>query len=561
MRWRSSHATVKGLIEPATGPDGAAGWRFEIDGVDGQFAADELGARPLPLDKLVVRGIAFPDSGRAEVSQFLMNAGPANVAMAGTIATSGTNRQTRLDGRIGPMPLDALKAMWPQGLAPQTRQWVAGRVVTGQLTGGSFSIVSQRPSVRDVGGATAPVDREIALDLEVEKIGIEYLKGMPLLEAPNARLTINGTAATFFLPSAAIRSAPGQQLQIQDARLLVSGIDQERPLAHVGARLAGPAGAMLDLLGRQPLGLLRNTALDASGFDGKLDARFSAKFPIHDALSMKDVQIIEAKASIVEGQARKVMGRYTISGASIRAEARDNVIDVAGEALLEGVLTRLSWRHALLADPKELQSLKLRAMLGNSERAALGINLGDLVSGDVQLDLTVRPGDDEAPLVRAVADLTAAEINLSRGRLVEASGAARRAAVRPRQAARRQCGAAEFQARRRHHRHQRLGRARRRQPADRVSVHRFLAQYGEQPHRPRLVQAGSGLGNQGERAAVRRPGPVPRLPQCRQGQARKCAIAYGRDRYRGHVSTRYRACRTRPAPRRRIRSCGLSICA
>jgi hypothetical protein len=412
LRWRSSHATVKGLIEPATGRDGTAGWRFEIDGVDGQLAGDELGARPLPLDKLVMRGIAFPDSGRAEVSQFSINAGPASVAMTGNIAAIGNQRLARLDGRIGPMPLDALKAVWPQGLAPQTREWVAGRIVTGRLTGGSFSIISKSPAARDAREAPAPVEREVALDLQVEQIGIEYLKGMPPLEASNARLSVSGTAATVYLPTAVIRAAPGQQLQIQDARLLVSGVDQDRPLAHIDARLAGAAGVVLDLLGRQPLGLLRNTVLDATGFDGKLEARFSAKFPIHDALSMKDVDIVEAKASIVEGNARKVMGRYTISGASIRAEARDNVIDVVGEALLEGVLTRLSWRHALLADPKDLQSLKLSAMLGNSERAQLGINLGDLVSGDVQLDLAIRPGDDETPTVRAVADLTAAEINL-----------------------------------------------------------------------------------------------------------------------------------------------------
>ena len=413
LRWRSSHATVKGLIEPATGMDGSAGWRFEIDGVDGRLAADELGAEPLALDKLVMRGVAFPDSGRADVSQFLMNAGPANIAMTGSIDAAGNNRLARLDGRIGPMPIEALKAMWPLGLAPQTRQWVAGRVVTGRLTGGSFSIVNQRPNVRDARDTKVPVERDVALDLEVEKIGIEYLKGLPLLEAGNARLTINGNNATFFLPAAVIRAAPGQHLQVQDARLLVSGVDQDRPLAHIDARLAGPAGSVLSLLDRPPLGLLRNTALEGTGFDGKLEARFSAKFPIHDALSMRDVHVIEAKASVVEGNARKVMGRYTISGASIRAEARDNIIDVAGEALLEGVLTRLSWRHALLADPKELQSLKLRANLGNSERAQLGINLGELVSGDVQLDLTIRPGDEEAPVVRAVADLTNAEINLS----------------------------------------------------------------------------------------------------------------------------------------------------
>ena len=209
LRWRSGHATVKGLVEPATGHDGAAGWRFEIDGVDGQFAAEELGARPLSLDKLVMRGTAFPDSGRAEVSQFLMNAGPASVAMAGTIDASGNNRLARLDGRIGPMPLDALKTMWPQGLAPQTREWVAGHIVTGRLTGGSFSVISKSSTAREARDATAVLDREVALDLEVENIGIEYLKGMPPLEASTARLTVSGTAATVVLPTAVIRSGPG----------------------------------------------------------------------------------------------------------------------------------------------------------------------------------------------------------------------------------------------------------------------------------------------------------------------------------------------------------------
>lgn len=414
LRWRSSHATLKGQIEPATGRDGGAGWRFEIDGIDGKLAADELDARPLTLDKLVIRGVAIPASGRVDVTQFLMNAGPANIAMAGSIDTTGNNQLARLEGRIGPMPLDALKAMWPQGLAPQTRQWVAGRIVTGHLTGGSFNITSRRSAARGALDAkSAHVDREVALDLEVEKIGIEYLKGMPPLEAANARLSVTGTTATFVLPAAVIRAGPGQQLQIQEARLLVSGVDQERPIAHIDARLTGPAGGAIDLIGRPPLGLLRNTALDPTGFDGKIDGRFSVTFPIHDALSMKDVQIVEAKATIVEGAARKVMGRYTVSGASIKAEARDNVIDVSGEALLDGVLTRLSWRHALLGDPKDVQSLKLRATLGNSERAQLGMNLGELVSGDVQLDLTVRPGDDDGPAIRAVADLTAAEINLS----------------------------------------------------------------------------------------------------------------------------------------------------
>src|SRR5690606_6657817 len=108
------------------------------------------------------------------------------------------------------------------------------------------------------------------------------------------------TTATFAIPSAAIRATAAHQLLIQDGRLTVTGVDQLRPLARVDGRVSGPAGAIIELLAREPLALLRNTALDGAGFDGKLDARFSTSFPIHDGLSIKDVQIIEAKASILE---------------------------------------------------------------------------------------------------------------------------------------------------------------------------------------------------------------------------------------------------------------------
>ncbi len=412
LRWRSSHATIKGVVEPAMGQDGVAGWRFEGQGIDGLLTADELGVPPLKITKFTTRGIAFPDVGRAEISEFAVTAGSASVSMSGSIAAAGQTRLARLDGRIGSMSMDALKAMWPQGLAPQTRRWIASHVVTGQLKGGTFSLTNQRSQRERALDAVPPSDRQLALDLEVENLGIEYLKGLPPLEARLARLSIDGTTVTFSLPAAAVRATPTSHLLINDGRLTVSGVDQPRPLARVDGRISGPATAIIDLLGREPLGLLRNTALDGTSFDGKLDARFSAGFPIHEALSIKDVQIIDAKASILEGQARKVMGRYTISGGAIKAEARDNVIDVTGEALLEGVLARVSWRHTLGAPPKDMQPLRLRATLGNSERAQLGIALGDLASGDVHLDLTVRPGDEEDQAVQAVVDLTPAEVSL-----------------------------------------------------------------------------------------------------------------------------------------------------
>jgi hypothetical protein len=408
IRWRSSHATLKGMVEPATGSDGAAGWRFEAEGIDGRLTAEDLGASPLPLSSLVMRGVAFPQTGFAEISEFRMAADKATVAMSGTIAATGQSRVARLDGKIGPMSLDALKTMWPQALAPLTRTWVAQHVVTGRLKGGSFSITNKRDQT-DARDLMSTGHREVALTLDAQQLGVEYLKGLPPIEAPEARLTVDGSIVVLHMPTATVRATPTQQLQMQDGSLTVTGVGTDHPQGRIDAQVTGPAAALLDLADRPPLGFLRNAGIDATGFDGKLDARFAVAFPMRPEGTIKDVQIIDMKANVVEGQGRKLMGRYSISGASIRAEARDNTIDVTGEALLEGVLAKIGWRHVIGGAPTDQQNLRIRATLGSSERAQLGIHVGDMLSGDMVVDLTVRPGDD-GPGVRAAIDLTGAEL-------------------------------------------------------------------------------------------------------------------------------------------------------
>ncbi len=414
LRWRQSHATLKGELAPAVDNDGTAGWRFEAHGIDGLLRGDDLGAPPLALSTLILRGSAFPATGHVEVSEFQMTAGEAKVAMVGDLAASGSARIARLDGRIGPMSLDALKAMWPQSLAPQTRKWVAGHIVTGRLTGGAFSVTNERRDRTDARDPAAFRERALSLTLDAEQIGLEYLKGLPPLEAREARLSVEGTTATLRIPTAVIRASPTQHLQVQEGALVVSGVDQDRPLARLDMRVAGQAGALVDLLGRPPLGWSRSAWLDGAAFDGKLDARFAIAFPVHEGLTLQDVQIVEGKGSLVEGHARKIAGRYNISGASIRAEARDNDIDIIGEALLDGVLAKLAWRYTLGANASpDAQGLRLRARLGNSERAQLGIDLGDMISGDVDVDLAVRPAEDDGSFIRVTADLTAAELQLT----------------------------------------------------------------------------------------------------------------------------------------------------
>lgn len=410
VRWGGSHVRFKGEAELTTGPTEESAWRIRLEGIDGLVEAEDLNSKALPLERLALSATAGRRLDTVRIDEFFLRAGGAEVSMSGDIGSHDGERRARLEGQIGAMRISAFKAMWPRALAPQTRAWVANHLVTGQIKGGRFRIADSPPDPSAPTGPDRP-GRQLSMMLEGESLSFEYLKGLPPLDAARALLRIEGNTAELSVPEATIDADSATRLQLRSGRLTVAGVDSERPLAELSLRLQGPLAGAVNILDRDPIGLMRKLGTKIGGLEGKLDGQFKVKIPLRPGVSIADV-VIDGKARITEGAARNVLGKYAMQGATIDVSAQEGSIEANGEMLLGGVLAKVDWRRLLGAPGREQPPLRIRTRLDNAERAQLGLDLDNLVQGEVPLEVTVTADETEEPRVHVTADLTASELML-----------------------------------------------------------------------------------------------------------------------------------------------------
>jgi hypothetical protein len=413
ISWGRSHVAVGGRVEWDGASQADAGsWRFDLRSLGGSIVGDDPDLPPLPVERLIASGHLGPEPGRVEVKEFRLNAGGAELAMAGNVATVDGRIEAGLEGTIGPTSIATAKALWPSALARRTRTWAAHGLTKGLIKGGNFRIVTSRAVDAGWRRGLDPQGRRLALSIEGEDLEIEYLKGQPRIEVPRALLSVDGNNLEIAIPEASLATVQGHRISLKSARFTSSDIDGDRPLGQIAVRAQAPLAAVLDVLEAEPIGLSRETGFKLTGAEGKAEGQFRVTLPLAEDVTASELKI-EGKARITDGRMKQVFGSHDVHGATILIDATERAIDVKGDMLIGGVNMKVAWQRFIAETDGAQQPLKISARLDNSDRAQLGLDLNHMVQGEVPVEITVRRGSEGAEArVRLMADLTGAELIL-----------------------------------------------------------------------------------------------------------------------------------------------------
>ena len=403
--WGDSRVQFTGSIAHAQGPEGP-GWTFELRSAGGWIGAEPPLLQRLGLDDWSARGSFSPERGRAVLGHFRLRAGGAEVSAEGDATDVAGVMQARLDGKIGPMPANVFKALWPAALAPKARGWVANRLVRGWIQGGAFRLTSGGSGWAPNGGP-----QRGSLTLEGANLGLALLDTWPLLEAPRALVRLDDNTFELSVPDAAITVADGRKLAIKGAFT----IDMTEPLPRTGkvaVRGQGPLSLVLEMLDAEPLQLLQTNDIALAGIDGKVDSQFSLSLPLGQPLEPRDVTV-EGKARISEGRLGQVLAPYEVHGANVAVDMTATAVEARADMLINaGVAAKASWQHVFAAPADKQPPLRISAVLGNNDRNQLGLDINDLVDGNVGVDVTVLRAPSGERRVHLRADLLNAEVVL-----------------------------------------------------------------------------------------------------------------------------------------------------
>lgn len=405
-----SRVKLAGNLAPFETAGAQAGWQLELQALEGALV-NAPGEPPLAIERLALRSRHWPATGAAELEAFSFKAGGAEIDVTGALPGPGDSAGASLDGRIGAMSVQTLKEVWPTAFAPRLRGIVARSLVKGQLKGGAFKIATSgaaKHGEANAGASAGAGTGRFSLALEGHDLGFGTAAGLPLLTVPRALLRIEGSALEITVPDASIAGADGRKLLLKGGHLAIADMDQPHPVAEITGRALGPLGTVLEIAGREAIGLIKTGTLPA-GVDGKIEAQWRASLPLADKIEISDIRL-DGKIKVSDGRVPDVLGKHDLTGASFTIGATEKALDIKGEMLLAGVPIKTAGQWIIGEDKASQPPLSITAKLDGADRRQLGLDIEEFVQGEVPLELLFWPGQGERGKLQVNADLTGAEL-------------------------------------------------------------------------------------------------------------------------------------------------------
>ena len=408
LSWGDSRIQFAGTIVHAVqGADGPR-WTFEIRSTKGALGAD--GQTTLAIDLLTATGHFAPEHGRIVLDRLLVRAGGTELSAQGEMADAGGIMRTRLEAKIGAMPVSLFKTLWPAWLAPETRDWVSTRLTRGDLQGGTLKLVrGTEPANR---GWTPVSDGDrMTFTLEGTNLEFDLIDGLPPLKLARALLRIEGSTVELSAPEASVAVADGRKFALKGT----FSVDLSQPLAQRKGTLAlkgqGPLSLAIEFLDRQAPHVLRNSGLALAGSDGKVDGSLNITLPLVPQMRFSDAAV-EGRLRVSDARIRQAFGTHDVQGIDVAADLSASAIEAKGKFLVGNVPATVSWQYVYGATPDKQPPLRIAAVLYENERTELGIDVNDLVRGEVAAEITVVQDVRGERHVHVRADLTNAELTL-----------------------------------------------------------------------------------------------------------------------------------------------------
>jgi AsmA-like protein len=396
------------VAQTARGRDGSL-WTFNVKSTEGSIVADDRSPWKLPLETLSAAGFLAPEQGKIVVEQFRVRAGGAEVSALAQVSDLGGASQVRIEGKLGAMTVGLFKTLWPGWVAPQTRAWVGKHLVGGNVQGGAFKIV--RGANRPGNTWTPATDQDrLSFTLEGSNLDFALLEGSPPLQASRALLRIEGTDVELSVPEAALAAPDGRKLALKGT----FSVDLSQPAPRRGQlalKAQGPLSLAVDMVQRQAPHILQNAGVAMAGSEGLIDGNVTVSIPLVPELQLRDVGL-NGRVRIADAKVPQAVGKHDVQGVNLDVELAPGAFEAKGKFLVGNAPGTLSWQHVYGAPPEKQPPLRIAAVLYEADRAELGLDINDLVRGEVGLEISVAQDTKGEAQVHLRADLANAELVL-----------------------------------------------------------------------------------------------------------------------------------------------------
>ena len=419
IAWADSEATLTGRAKPLTQGDLRA-WQINLDARDVTL---DKSTKPMVLDAWQFNGRYVPEAGYLDIGKFEVRAQDSAIRIKGHVANSEPIPDIEISGRIDPMPILRLKALWPAFLMPAAHDWFRDGIHGGDIERGALRISSSDGKAAMLKAAQNIPASELTeaqknwsngafhFDLTGDKFEIEYLEDMPRLITGVADLNVDGKTLLVRVPDGKIELPSGRNITLLDGELRIADFEPDIPKGEITFSIGGDAQSVLELLDQKRLGYVSTVGFTTDAISGGVKGNVHIGMPFSDDVKFEQVKI-DARLNLEDGALAQRFGGILINGGSIGFGVTEKALEASGDVLIDGVPAKLQWQRIFYADSSQQPPIRLTANLDDADRDQLGLEINHVVQGDLPVVLTVGIDKNKKRQVSVQADLTNAELIL-----------------------------------------------------------------------------------------------------------------------------------------------------
>lgn len=382
---------------------------FDLSGGDGILTLPDRYPEPLPISRLSARGTVDFGASRATLDRIDLVARGAS--FGGTLAFSYGEAGVGVEGNLdlGSVDTATFVTLWPAGIAPGGRAWVAENISNGRVTGAAIDLKAA-PGALD---ATPTPPGTFVLTFGFEGLDIHYLGDLPVIKGANGSGKVDYEHLEMQVDTGAADLGTLGKLEVSKAALRITEFAAVDQIGDIELSLQGPATAVAGLLDRAPLGYPSRYDIVPASLSGKVAGRLHFRLPLRADVPIEDVTFeVEARLS---GFGMPPLWRdLPITGGDLGVKVDQKGLRATGTADVGGIPARLDWREVF--EPgrnKPGTTLDIAADLNEAARARLALPEAERITGTFPATLRLTGKGPAISSVEIGADLGPAAIDLA----------------------------------------------------------------------------------------------------------------------------------------------------
>ncbi len=389
------------------------GAAFNLSGTKGNLAFQPHLPENIPLESIEMSAVIDESLTRVMLKKLSMDMGQTSILASGEVKQEGTGYHVNLDGQADMMPVNDLYKYWPEGLAPDSREWTITSIREGMATKGHAKI---RLAPKDFEPDYFP-DSAIDAYVNVEHSTVNYIEGYPKAEDVTGLVRFTGETMTADVSGKAMGSSVIPQARVYFPNLNAPGTPVEIELS-----LQSNPSDILDFIAPPRFDFLQRMKVEATKPSGTIDGTIGLAFdafggdtPDSGGINWDKVRY-EIEAAYADISGLRIDGSYTLKQGAGTFYADNGKLNAAFKGLVNDAPSDLSYRS-----DHDASDYNIKTTLSMAQLKAMGMPELEQLSGAVRVDASIARRDN-AQEINAVIDLQRAGVDLSRLGYEKAAG-------------------------------------------------------------------------------------------------------------------------------------------